>query len=404
MNLLLTERALKLKKIKAIAVVTIAVISMGNESCEKEQVQDQARQLRRRVQMGAIKAPAITLPQGGQFDFQYVANAQLYHVLTQTQAFSTATIDPAKVYDPSGLSQEEAEVFNQCEDPDDIQNIQGVYQKSTLSQKAACMIDLPQGIVAGNIIDFTLKNKMGLSLGLKGIPFLSGASFDFQSYELSMSMRVSHPLQKGGMQVGDRKTIATTSQEKVSNDFGFGLNLNFNGFELGPSYYYKSPLRKVVEDGLVSSINDLNRQWNKAEPWYAMVLRSCDKYIYINAGNSTDAGLKEGDLLKVQNVSYHWSGKACGSELMGAVDYVGGPVGYAKVVSVGDNISAAIILDRDPNYPYSRDQVIKPGARVYVEKLVEPVKPIVKEDNNSDQQEDKSDEDTSGDSWPVPGE
>lgn len=349
----------------------VVVTSMGNQKCEEEA--PKVRELKRRVQMGAVKAPNIQLPQGGQFDFQYVANAQIYNILQNTQAFSTATIDPAKTFDPSGLSQEEAQVFHQCEDEEqDVFTVNGAHQKSTFSQLAACMIDMPQGIVSGNILDFTLTSRAGVNLKLNQVATLSGASFEFQKYELSVTMRVMHPLQRGGIAPGDRKVITTSAQEKQSKDYGVGLSLNFGGFELGPSYYYRSPLRKVVDEALTASIEDLKTQWNNSEPWYAMVLRSCDKYIYINAGNASDAGLKEGDLLRIQNVNYRWQGQSCRSDLMGSVNYVGGPVGYAKVVSVGDTISAAVILDRDPEYPYSRDQVIRPGARVYVEKLIEP--------------------------------
>jgi hypothetical protein len=357
--------------LKASMLLMLAGTMMGNQSCEQEKEQEQPRELRRRVQMGRIVAPPIQLPQGGTFDFQYVANAQMYDILKKTNSFSTATIDPAKVYDTAGLSQDEASQFNQCSDPDeDTASVQGkLLSKSVISQKAACMIDMPQGIVAGNILDFTLVSGGGISLKLSQIPFLPGASFSFKRYELSLAMRVMHPLQAGGISLGDRKVIATTSKESFGHDFGVDLQLNFNGFELGPSYYYKSPLRKVLDQGLTDAVNDLKNQWNTAEPWYAMVLRNCDKYIYINAGNKTDAGLMVGDIVRIQNVDYRWAGKACESQLMAAMDYIGGPVAYAKIVSVGDNMSAAVVLDKDPNYPYSPDQVIKPGARVYMEKL-----------------------------------
>jgi len=56
----------------------IAVTSMGNEKCQESPVK--SRELKRRVQVGVVRAPQIQLPQGGQFDFQYVANAQMYHI------------------------------------------------------------------------------------------------------------------------------------------------------------------------------------------------------------------------------------------------------------------------------------------------------------------------------------
>lgn len=361
--------------IKGAALVAIAGSMMGNQSCE--QAPEAKRELRRRVQMGQVVAPPIQLPQGGKFDFQYVANAQMYDILRKTGSFSTATIDPAKTYDTSGLSSDEAEVFNRCSDDEDDVSVDqfGIHTKTTISKKAACMIDMPQGIVSGNILDFTLTSGGGVSLKLSQIAFLSGLSFNFKKYELSLTMKVMDPLIAGGHVAGDRKTIATTSQQSFGKEWGAEVGLVFSGFELGPSYYYKTPLRKVVDEGLTSAINDLKTQWNEAQPWYAMVLRNCDKYIYVNAGNKTDAGLMTGDILKIQNVSYRWEGKSCESRLMGAVDYVGGPVAYAKVVTVGDTISTAVIIEKDPNYPYSPDQIIQPGARVYMEKMFDPNPP-----------------------------
>ena len=358
--------------LRGCALMLVAGSLMGATSCQEPVAA--TRELRRRVQMGRVLAPKITLPQGGNFDFQYVANAQMYDILTKTQSFSTATIDPGKTFDTSGLSQDEAAQFNQCSDPDDVAaanlQVQGkIMEKSVISQKAACMIDMPQGIVAGHILDFTLKNSGGLSLKLANVPFLPGASFTFKSYELALEMHVMHPLEAGGIAAGDRKIIATTSTQAFAHDFGVNLQLNFSGFELGPSYYYNSPLRKVLDQGLTDAVKDLKTQWNKQEGWYAMVLRNCDKYIYINAGNASDAGLVKGDIVKIQNVDYRWSGDACDSQLMGSADYLGGPVAYARIESVGDNMSAAVIIEKDPAYPYSTEQVIKPGARVYMEKL-----------------------------------
>jgi hypothetical protein len=289
-------------------IFSVMTLSLGNQSCEEVKIHQ--RELKRRIQMGAVKAPHLVLPQGGFFDFQYVANAQLYDILRKTQAFSTATIDPAKVYDPSGLNQNEVAVFHQCEDSEEdfVDSFGGTHRKTTFSKIAACMIDMPQGIVSGHILDFTLTNQAGLHLKFNEIANLNETSFTFQKYELSVTMKVMHPLQRGGLVAGDKKVIVTTSQQKYSQDYGIGLNLNFMGFELGPSYYYRSPLRKVVDDALTASIEDLKNQWNQSEPWYAMVLRSCDKYIYINAGNSSDAGLKIGDLLRIQNVNLPLAG------------------------------------------------------------------------------------------------
>lgn len=351
--------------LKASLVFSCAALMMGNEGCQEQE----GRALRRRVNMGKIAAPTIVLPGGqGNFDFEYVANAQMYDVLRKSQSFSTSTIDPLKTYSPDGLSDDEAAQFNQCMDPEEsVLVAKGLAAKTIISERAACLIDLPQGVVSGNILDFRLKQAGGLSLSLSQVAFLPGLSFDFKSYELSMTLKVMDPLIMN-------HNIAATSQQSYGNEFNASAQLNFSGFSLGPKYYYNSPLRQVVEEGMIASLKDLKSQWDAAHPWYAMVMRNCDKSIYINAGNSTDAGLMEGDIVRVHNVKYRWQGEVCGSALMGTTINTEA-VAYARVTSVGDTMSIATVIDNDPeNYPYSRDQVIKPGARIYMHRAVDPAK------------------------------
>lgn len=347
---------------KSVAAVGLASLMMGNEGCE----QQDGRAMRRRVNMGKITAPKIQLPAGqGTFDFEYVANAQMYDVLRRTQSFSTSTIDPLKSYSPDGLSDSEAAQFNQCMDPEDAYSASGLLTKSIISERAACVIDLPQGVVSGNILDFRLTSSGGLSLSLAQVAFLPSLSFDFKRYELAMTLKVMDPLIAG-------HNIAATSQQSYGSEFGAEAQLNFSGLSLGPTFYYNSPLRAVVEDGMIQSLKDLKKQWDVSHPWYATVLRNCDKSIYINAGGASDAGLVVGDVVKVHNVKYRWQGEVCSSALTNTTINPEA-VAYAKVISVGDTMSIAQIIDNDPeNYPYSLDQVIKPGARVYMHQAYSP--------------------------------
>lgn len=343
--------------LKVSSLVCLAGILMGVEGCQ----QQETRNLRRRVQMGKIQAPTMMLPGGrGPFDFQFVANAQMYDILRKTGSFSTATIDPNKTYDPSGLSNDEAASFNQCTDPLEPKGA-GLHAKSTISEYGACMIDLPQGVVSGAILNFQLTSSAGTSVSLLDIPLLPSLSFDFKSYELSMALNVMDPLIVG-------QNIAATSKQSFANNLTVAATVNFGGFQLGPKLYYDSPLRQVVDNGMTMAVTDLKSQWDRALPWYAMVLRNCDKSIYINAGNKTDAGLMVNDLVRIHNVRYRWAGEVCASHLMGT-DMNENPVAWARIVSVGDTISVAKIVENDPKYPYSPDQLLKPGSRVYMEKM-----------------------------------
>ncbi len=360
--------------VKACSLIVIAGSMMGNESCQ--QAQPEARQLKRRVQVSYLEAPPIRLPDGGTFDFAYVAKQQLANILSKTNSFTTAAVDPTKTYNTAGLSTAEESLFNQCANLDEEVSSNGFSAKMTFSEKASCLIDMPHGMIGGSIYDFSLISRTGGSLGLAGIAALTniGASFSYQKSEMSVAMRASHPLIPGGFG-GDngRMLIATTDQKSYAKDWGGSLSVGFSMLQLGGNAYFKSNLANVVEEGVKMAVKDLRKSWDEAEPWYAMVLKSCDKYIYINAGSSADMGLKKGDIFRIQNVTYGWEGKACGSTLLSAIDSGvasgAAPVAYAQVTNVGLTVSTAVVLDKDPNYPYDPDQVIKPGARVYLEKL-----------------------------------
>lgn len=361
--------------IKACSLIAIAGSMMGNQSCQE--AQPEARELKRRVQVSYLEAPPIRLPDGGTFDFAYVAKQQLANILSKTNSFTTAAVDPNKIYDTKGLSTAEEALFNQCANLDEeTVSSNQLSAKMNFSEKASCLIDMPHGMIGGSIYDFSLISKTGATIGLAGIASLTniGASFSYQKSELSVAMRASHPLIPGGFN-GDngRMLIATTDQKAYAKDWGGSLSIGFSMVQLGGNAYFKSNLSNVVEDGVTQAVKDLKKSWDQAEPWYAMVLKSCDKYIYINAGSSADMGLKKGDIFRIQNVTYGWEGKACGSQLLSAIDSGvatgAAPVAYAQVTNVGLTVSTAVILDKDPNYPYDPNQIIKPGARVYLEKL-----------------------------------
>jgi hypothetical protein len=143
--------------------------------------------------------------------------------------------------------------------------------------------------------------------------------------------------------------------------------LSFANWGVGFGSYTSSDLAKVVASAMTTGISDLKSQFDKAEPWYAMVLKNCDKAIMINAGNYSDAGLQVGDVLEVYNVWYDWSGDVCSSTLMGTLRATKAPIAVAQVEIVGNTFSQARIVEQTA-------EKILPGARVYVRKLMDPVK------------------------------
>ncbi len=337
------------------SVLVVFLLSLMSVGCIEE-----SRTLRRRVQMGSMRTPPIVLPAGqGNFDFQAVVNSQTYDILRRSKAFSTATIDPNKPFDPSGLEEWDSKSFNSCPQP--MESAAMASGQGAISESAICMIDQPQGVVSGDLNNFQLIAHGGATLSMLDVSIMPQSTFEFKSYELSMSLRVMDPQIAG-------QNIAATSSESYSSDIGVNATINFAQFTAGSKIYYNSPLRKVVDEALTSAISELKAQWDEASPWFTTVIRHCDKTIFVNGGNKTDAGLMVGDLVRVHNVLYRWTGPVCHSRLMGSA-VSERAIGWAKITSVGDTMSVAQLIDDDPKYPLMEKRSIKPGARIYIEKF-----------------------------------
>ena len=337
------------KVAKAAMFLPLAILLMGNDQCSQGGEEVAKRELRRRVQMGAIEAPSMAFSDGGTFDFKYAANAQMYTVLRNTNSFSTSTISPTAGLDPSTMTEAEKQAFYQCEDTAGNSAFQ-------MSQEAACMVHMPHARINGDITNFQVTSSTGLTLDLFKLIGFSGA-FKSTKANLSMSFDAVDPLIPGHVH-------ASSSPTAKSQEFAMNATINFGEFGLGPSYYSKSDLSQVVAKAMTAGISDLKSQFDKGEPWFAMVLKNCDKAIMINAGNYSDAGLEVGDVLEVYNTWYDWSGDVCASTLMGAMKASKTPIAVVQVEIVGNTFSQARVVEQTA-------EKILPGARVYVRKLMD---------------------------------
>ncbi len=345
---------------KTLMMIPFGLLLMGNQKCE--QPQESVRELRRRVEMGSVQAQDIYLPDGRKFDFKFVANAQMYDVLRKTQSFSTATMDGT--YKLEEMTDNDRNAFNRCDD--DILNPSEVGQQKmqskvgAISVVATCMINQPQAVIKGNILNFELVTKAGLNINLFN-PISAGINVDYSKAVLAMSYTAEDPFIAGHV-------LAATTSSANRVETSIGAKINFGEFGLGPSAYFKSELSQVVNKAMQSGIENLKSQMDQNSQWYATVLRNCDKAILINAGDSSDAGLQKGDVLEVYNVKYQWEGEVCNSNLMGSVPVRSlddKPIAVVQVSSVGNTISEAKIIEQD-----SSGTKIQPGSRVYVKKLI----------------------------------
>lgn len=354
---------------KKLLFIPLALLMMGNQKCEDK---PQARELRRRVEMGTITAPPISLPEGGKFDFQFAANAQLYEVLRKTQSFSTSTMDGT--YELEQMTQADREAFNKCDDvvlSEDVGLKENQRKLGEISTVATCMINAPQALISGSVTGFELTDAYGVNFNILQ-PISLGASFGMKKATLSMEFKALDPYIPG------HRPAAVTSKAN-RQEFNLSAMINFGGFGVGPSAYFKSALADVVNKAMVNGVNELKGQMDENSPWFTTVHRNCDKALLINAGGAADAGLKEGDILEVYNVRYEWTGKVCESTLHGSLPSTpqGEPIAVAVVRIVGDTISQAEILEQSVTK-------IQPGSRVYVRRLIQPTDE--KKNTNTDQQ------------------
>ncbi len=339
---------------KLLVIIPLAALTMANQKCQEPA--QEVRELRRRVEMGAIDAPAMSLPNGQKFDFKFVANAQMAEVLRKTSSFSTATMDGTIALEQ--MTDADRNAFNRCDDDVlDSGNQKLMTKSGQVSTVATCMINMPQAVVEGNILNFEITNKAGISFDLLK-PIDLGLSVDVTKAVLAMSFQADDPLIPG-------QVLAATTSKANRFETSVNANINFGLFSVGPSAYFKSELSGVVNKAMESGIKDLKSQMDANSPWYAMVLKNCDKAVLINAGGASDAGLKKGDVLEIYNVRYRWSGNVCESNLLGTLDATSEPIAVAEVEIVGDTLSQAKIIEQTA-------EKIQPGSRVYVRKLIQP--------------------------------
>jgi len=355
---------------------------MGASSCN--QTAAPPRTFARKVEMGAVTAPNIVLPAnyGGTFNFALVASSQMEGVLGSTTYFSNANINPNGNYSPAGLAQAISSDFSTCTPsvppnqvpssailPVTAASLQASKIKtatvgvSNQSYYGSCLIDVPQATVTTSINDFSLTDGGGLTLTSSSLGTLGGASFSFADYALQVEMVAKNPLDVGN------STIAATISNTYTTSGSASLTLNLGPFSLGPSGYFQTPLAQVTQTGLTSAVTDLYNKWTSSDPWYAMVLKACDTYIYING--SKEMGLQVGDVVEIKNVMYMWDGDVCSSQWAGDVPDVT-PVAYAQIVSLGDNISAAQVIKGNAAYPHA-NTTIYPGARIYMYQTAQAV-------------------------------
>lgn len=338
-------KQLTLNLLKSGMLIGTAGLMMGNQSCQQEQVS--GRELKRIIEMSKITSPKINLPQGGSFDFEYVANQQVYTVLQNSEHFALRYAAPVEPVPNSPITTSENKRLNVTANDKMMLKAfaanSGFADKPQYSNSAECMINLPNARVGGSVNAFEMIGGGGVNIGFNPmgpieVGGLAGLNFAIQFAQLDLSMRATHPLTDGILAAAN----VTSKQTKTEVSF----NLNVSGFNVGPSAYYQTPLAKVTKNALTKGVNDLYASMKAKEDWYTRVLMNHDTHLVILGGTNVNA--KVGDTFSVYNELYYWEGDPCNSKYYGGG--ASAPVATIELDWVGDEVSRGkVIVQTDEN-------------------------------------------------------
>lgn len=335
------------KLLKATILVAGAAMTMGNQKCEENPQTTSERTLKKIVELGAIRSSPVIFPGGGAFDFQFVANQQIYGVLMESKEFALKYNPPIAI-PPQDARPGDAGFFNLTKaDGQMMKTFAEAAGKDNYNVQYAktawCMVNIPQAKLAGSVNSFELIGGGGLTLGFTpngAYPTngLASAGINVEWAQLDLSMMALRPLTSKVMAAAN----VTSKQTKTKVNFG----LNFGAFTLGPSAYYQTPLAQVTKNALVKSVGSLNEQLKKEE-WYTRVLANHDTHLVIVGG--TDVNLEPGDQLLVYNEDYYWEGEPCDSRYLGGGAQAGSAVAKIEIDWVGDEISRGRVIEQNDN-------------------------------------------------------
>jgi hypothetical protein len=388
-----------------VPMFALAGLSMGNQSCE--QPVEATRVLKMDVELGSLKGRVVKMPTGETIDFPYVANSLFYRQVINHDHFVIANPVPTSlalaaakgsfktqaqtdssssemapnglvsskdisVLDSYGLLKntrvEGAQLMNGTKSEKEV--IEGKATDTAVTSLPACLYEMPQAILGGEVISFEATWGAGLGVGYNTGGDLNGgigAKVNFSSSKLELGLRTDDPLTRQVVAIGD----GVSTQSKVN----FGVDFS-TGLPIGLDFFYNTPITDVIRSGMTDGLDQIvakyksllsiNKDWN--EVWESRVIYdpeivNGDTHVAISSGYR--GGVQVGDTFSISNLHYAWEGAACYTRLKYKIPLTTTPIATGEVVSVGDNVAVLKIT-------YLIEQRIQPGAQVKVLKLKAP--------------------------------
>lgn len=316
------------------------------------------RVLKRIVEVGQITAPPIKVQSNLVFDFQFVANAQMYQVMANNTSFAVNFIQPQFLGDgtPAGMNAIDRKYYK-------------VWRKNSVddgkhlntSIESLCMRYSPMFKVSGVVKSFEATDNNSFSFG-----FSPAGSFDVAGIDVNFKLKKSSldvaVYALPAMSRVSERLYAENSAQETQKEKGWGISLNLGKFRLGPQFYHSTPLAQVTEKAFRKAITGLEQKVNALPhmTWFTRVVDIMDPHIIIMGGS--DINIKVGDTFNVYNEETIWSGKACESAIIGSFKQ-SEPTAVIKIVDVADSIARGLIVEQSRTY----DPVV--GARVEIKQL-----------------------------------
>jgi hypothetical protein len=348
--------------LKVIVLLSGAMMTMGNQKCQQAP-QPTERTLKKIIELGALRSSPIFFPGGSAFDFQFVANQQIYGVLSESKEFSLKYNPPIAIPPQEArpgdmgffnLTKADGQMMKSFAEASGKDNYDVQYAKT-----AWCMVNTPQAKIAGSVNSFELIGGGGVTVGFTpsgAYPTngLASVGLNVEWAQLDLSMVATRPLTSKVMAAAN----VNSKQTKTKVNFG----LNFGAFTVGPSAYYQTPLAQVTKGALVKSVAALSEQLKK-EDWFTRVLANHDTHVVIVGG--ADVNLEVGDQLLVYNEDYYWEGEPCESRYLGGGAQASSAVAKLELDWVGDEISRGRVVQQT-------DENAVIGAKVKLFKMHAP--------------------------------
>ena len=398
-------------QVKVLTLVTcIAGLSMGNQSCQPVSTAG-ARILKMDIDVGTLNAKTVTLPDGETVDFPYVVNSLFYQQVMKNDHFvinnpiattSTKTSgSSSKTLSSSSLgnhraSESAAEIA--VNDASLLQKFgflkSGVAEElrsesatntvhanaasvanasaSAPADPNACLYDLPQATMGGEVDSFAVTGGGGISVGYTtgGVSSTTttgiGGTLQYTAATLQMGFNTVDPLTSNVIVVADGVSV----QSKIAASVAFPAG----GVPLGLNFFYNTPIAKAISSSMDKGLASMVKQYTKMlsttgnwnDVWESRVVfdpQISDQDTTVAMRGGYRAGVQVGDQFSVTNLHYSWEGASCNSLLKYKVPLSSTPIAVIRVIAVGDNVSVAQVVS------YSGDTKIQSGAQVKISQL-----------------------------------